>query len=244
MSNHPLLNIAIQAARRAGTIITRAMDRLEGVKVTPKGPKDFATEIDHKAEAEIISIIKKSYPDHSFLGEESGDQKGKDNDTIWIIDPLDGTTNFYHGFPHFCVSIAVMQKGRIEHGVIYDPLRQELFTASHGQGAKLNQYRLRVSNCLDLNNALIGAYFNCEAVQATRSTGSMALDMAYVAAGRLDGFWGTEANIWDIAAGCLLITEAGGLISSLNQNDNYLLSRELIATNPKLIDPLIKACHQ
>jgi myo-inositol-1(or 4)-monophosphatase len=154
MSNHPLLNVAVQAARRAGTIITRALDRLEGVKITPKGPKDFATEIDHKAENEIIAVIRKSYPDHSVWGEEFGEQKGKDTDTIWIIDPLDGTTNFYHGFPHFCVSIAVMQKGRVEHAVIYDPLRQELFTASHGQGAKLNQYRIRVSNCLELGVTL------------------------------------------------------------------------------------------
>ena len=244
MSNHPLLNIAVQAARRAGTIITRALDRLEGVKVTPKGPKDFATEVDHKAETEIIQMIKKSYPDHSILGEEFGEQIGKDNETVWIIDPLDGTTNFFHGFPHFCVSIAVMQKGRIEHGVIYDPLRQELFTASAGQGAKLNQYRLRVSNCLDLNSALIATEFSCPNAQSTRKSGSSALDLAYVAAGRLDGFWCEGHKPWDIAAGCLLITEAGGLISEPNGGTDYLKSGNLISTNPKLMDDFIKACRR
>ena len=250
MSNHPLLNVAVQAARKAGTIITRALDRLEGVKITPKGPKDFATEIDHKAEHEIIQIIRKAYPDHTILGEEFGEQKGKDSDTLWIIDPLDGTTNFYHGFPHFCVSIAVMQKGRIEHGVIYDPLRQELFTASAGQGAKLNQYRIRVSNCLELGSALISTEFHCPSVQSARNTGSAALDLAYVAAGRLDGFWDEGLNVWDIAAGCLLITEAGGLVqepkesNSKNNNTNYLKTGNLIATNPKLMSEFIKVCRR
>ncbi|HEV2614308.1 MAG TPA: inositol monophosphatase family protein [Gammaproteobacteria bacterium] len=244
MSNHPLLNIAVQAARRAGTVIIRALDRLEGVKVTPKGPKDFATEVDHKAETEIIQIIRKSYPDHSILGEEFGEQLGKDTDTLWIIDPLDGTTNFFHGFPHFCVSIAVMQKGRIEHGVIYDPLRQELFTASAGSGAKLNQYRLRVSNCLDLNSALVATSFPCPNVQSTRKSGSSALDLAYVAAGRLDGFWDEGLNAWDTAAGSLLITEAGGLISEPNGGTDYLKSGNLISTNPKLMDDFIKVCRR
>jgi myo-inositol-1(or 4)-monophosphatase len=243
MSNHPLLNVAVQAARKAGTVITRALDRLEGVKITPKGPKDFATEVDHKAETEIIQIIRKTYPDHSILGEEFGEQKGKD-DTLWIIDPLDGTTNFYHGFPHFCVSIAVMQKGRIEHAVIYDPLRQELFTASQGQGAKLNQYRLRVSNCLDLNSALISSGTPCKEAQATRNSGSLALDLAYVAAGRLDGYYSQGAKPWDIAAGCLLITEAGGLIQEPNGKADFLKSGDLVAANPKLINELIKACRQ
>jgi myo-inositol-1(or 4)-monophosphatase len=213
------------------------------VKITPKGPKDFATEIDHKAENEIIAVIRKSYPDHSVWGEEFGEQKGKDTDTIWIIDPLDGTTNFYHGFPHFCVSIAVMQKGRVEHAVIYDPLRQELFTASHGQGAKLNQYRIRVSNCLELGSALISTEFDCPTVQSTRNSGSAALDLAYVAAGRLDGFWDKGLNTWDIAAGCLLITEAGGLIQEPNGEQNYLKTGDLIATNPKLMDDFIKVCR-
>jgi len=247
MSNHPLLNVAVQAARKAGNIITRALDRLEGVKITPKGPKDFATEIDHKAEQEIIQIIRKAYPDHTILGEEFGEQKGKDSDTLWIIDPLDGTTNFYHGFPHFCVSIAVMQKGRIEHGVIYDPLRQELFTASAGQGAKLNQYRIRVSNCLELGSALISTEFHCPSVQSARNTGSAALDLAYVAAGRLDGFWDEGLNVWDIAAGCLLITEAGGLVqepNSKNNNTDYLKTGNLIATNPKLMSEFIKVCRR
>jgi myo-inositol-1(or 4)-monophosphatase len=244
MSNHPLLNIAVQAARRAGTIIIRAMDRLEGVKVTPKGPKDFATEVDHQAETEIIQIIKKAYPDHSILGEEFGEQKGKDSDTVWIIDPLDGTTNFFHGFPHFCISIAVMQKGRIEHGVVYDPLRQEWFTASLGQGAKLNKYRLRVSPCVDLNNALISTSFECKSVQSTRNSGSVALDLAYVAAGRLDGFWGEGVQIWDIAAGSLLITEAGGLVSEPNGSTEYLKSGNLIASNPKIMPEFIKVCRR
>ncbi|MDX2165223.1 MAG: inositol monophosphatase family protein [Gammaproteobacteria bacterium] len=242
MSNHPLLNVAIQAARKAGTIITRALDRLEGVKVTPKGPKDFATEIDHKAEAEIIQIIRKAHPEHSILGEEMGEQKGSD-DTLWIIDPLDGTTNFYHGFPHFCVSIAVIQKGRIEHAVIYDPLRQELFTASYGQGAKLNQYRIRVSNCISMTNALVAASAPCNAAFATRNMGSMALDLAYIAAGRLDGYYNMGAKPWDIAAGCLLVTEAGGLIQEPNGKADYLQSGNLVAANPKLMGELLKAYH-
>lgn len=243
MSNHPLLNVAIQAARKAGSIITRAVDRLEGVKITPKGPKDFATEIDHKAEATIIEIIHKTYPEHSILGEESGQLK-KADDTLWIIDPLDGTTNFYHGFPHFCVSIAILQKGRIEHAVIYDPIRQELFTASYGQGAKLNQYRIRVSQCLAVDNALISANTPCKAAFATRNSGSLALDLAYVASGRLDGYYNTGAKPWDIAAGCLLVTEAGGLIQEPNGESNHLTSGNLVAANPKLINELITACHQ
>ncbi len=243
MSNHPLLNVAIQAARKAGNIITRALDRLEGVKVTPKGPKDFATEIDHKAETEIIQIIRKAHPDHSILGEEMGEQKGSD-DTLWVIDPLDGTTNFYHGFPHFCVSIAVIQKGRVEHAVIYDPLRHELFTATHGQGAKLNQYRIRVSQCVAMENALVTANAPCKSAFATRNTGSLALDLAYVASGRLDGYYNLGAKPWDIAAGTLLVTEAGGLISDPYGKNDYLTSGNLVAANPKLMDELLKACHQ
>jgi myo-inositol-1(or 4)-monophosphatase len=253
---HPLLNIAIQAARKAGNIIIRAVDRLETVKISAKAQNDFVTDIDHQSEKTIIEIIKKSYPSHSILAEEKGFTQG-DEDYLWIIDPLDGTTNFIHGLPHFAVSIAVQYKDKIEHAVIYDPIRQELFTASRGQGAKLNQYRMRVSPCITLTNALLGTGFPYKNIDhldkylkefsgftrkasGIRRAGAAVLDLAYVAAGRLDGFWEYGLSKWDVAAGSLLITESGGLITEPDGGTNYLESGNIIAANPKLLVEMLE----
>src|SRR5215510_5781982 len=228
----PLLNIAISAARRAGDVIIRGLNRLHRLDVRAKGQNDFVTEIDTQAEAEIIEIVRKHYPDHAFLAEESG--KTGDSEFVWIIDPLDGTTNFMHGFPQFAVSIGVQRRGRMEHAVVYDPLRQELFTASRGDGAQLDGKRIRVSPHIGLERALIGTGFPfrqnlhwadsylamlkavMQSTAGIRRPGSAALDLAYVAAGRLDGFWEIGLSPWDTAAGILLITEAGGLVGTLN----------------------------
>lgn len=250
---HPIVNIAIRAARRAGDIIVRSLNRLESLDVTPKGPHDFVSEVDHQAEAEIIKIIHKAYPGHAVLAEESG--ASGDADVCWIIDPLDGTTNFLHGFPQFAVSIAVQHRGRLEHGVVYDPLRQELFTASRGGGAQLNERRIRVSKTKTLENALIGTGFPFREYRhlpaymeilkgvlretaGIRRPGSASLDLAYVGAGRLDGFWEFDLNAWDIAAGILIIQEAGGMITDASGGADCMKSGDVVAGNPR-IHPLL-----
>lgn len=249
---HPLINIAIMAARKAGSIIVRAVDRLESVKISPKANNSFVTDIDTLAEKTMTDMIHKAYPSHNILAEESGQQDRK-SDYTWIIDPLDGTTNFIHGLPHFAISIAIQYKNHIEHGVIYDPLRQELFSASRGQGAKLNQYRIRVSPCQQINQALLGTSFPHEdsistqpnlylkqfqslrqSAKGMRQTGSAVLDLAYVACARLDGFWTYGLQKWDIAAGSLLVTEAGGLLSEPNGKAQYLETGNILCANPKL----------
>src|SRR3990167_711470 len=224
---HPMLTIATQAARNAAKIILRNVDRLDRITVTSKGNKDFVTDVDRLVEEEIIRTIQKSYPDHAILAEESGKLAG--SDYCWIIDPIDGTTNFIHGFPQFSISIALKQKNQLEVGLVYDPLRNELFTAAHGRGAHLNDRRIRVSGVKNLKDALVGTGFpvrNLSSVKSylkmfeemleqssgLRRAGSAALDLAYVAAGRLDAFWESGLGIWDIAAGALLIQEAGGMI--------------------------------
>lgn len=255
-SQHPLVNIAVTAARKAGDIIIRALNRLETVKVSVKSQRNFVSEIDHLSEKTIIDIIHKAYPSHNILAEESGKTLKQDENYLWIIDPLDGTTNFIHGFPHFAVSIALQYKNKIEHGVIYDPVRQELFTASRGKGAKLGQYRIRVSQCQQLDFALLGmgsykehayksvdqylsAYAKIsEHAAGIRRSGSAALDLAYVAAGRLDGFWENSLGKWDIAAGSLLVKEAGGLISEPDGGDQYLESGNILCGNPKIFSHL------
>jgi myo-inositol-1(or 4)-monophosphatase len=251
----PLLNIAIRAARRAGEIIVRGMNRLHRLDVRMKGQNDFVTEIDMAAERDIIETIHKHYPNHAILGEETGSTG--DNEFVWIIDPLDGTTNFLHGFPQFAVSIAVQRRGRIEHGVVYDPLRQELFTASRGEGAQMDGRRIRVSGQLGLERALIGTGFpyrsNLHWLDAymamlkavTRQTagirraGSAALDLAYVAAGRLDGFWELGLAPWDTAAGSLLITEAGGMVGTITGAE-YQQRGHIVAGNPKVYPLLLE----
>lgn len=225
---HPMLNIAIRAARNAGSLIMRSLQHVEHLEVTTKGRNDYVSDVDHLVEQEIIHVIKKSYPDHAIMAEESGNTGT--NDTVWIIDPIDGTTNYLHGFPHYCVSIAVQVRGRIEHAVIYDPRRDELFTASRGEGAKLNDHRLRVTKRRELNGALVATGFPFKYPQHherylasfsavfphvadIRRAGSAALDLAYVAAGRLDGYWEIGLENWDLAAGLLLVEEAGGLVT-------------------------------
>ncbi len=244
-----MLNTAIRAARAAGDLILRSSDNIGHLKVDQKGKNDYASEVDRTAEREIINIIKTAYPDHGILAEESGVQEG--NDFVWVIDPLDGTTNFLHGFPQYAVSIALKHKGKIEVGVIYDPLRDELFSAKRGGGAMLNSRRLRVTNQTSLKGALIGtgfpfksnlhmdAYLAMFRTLATdsagiRRAGAAALDLAYVAAGRLDGFWEIGLMEWDMAAGILLIKEAGGVVTDFSFNDKYLESGNLIAASPKM----------
>jgi len=257
-TQHPLLNIAVTAARKAGNIIIRALDRLEAVKVSVKSQRNFVSEVDHQSEKIIIETIQKSYPTHCILAEESGYITNSDDKYLWIIDPLDGTTNFIHGFPHFAVSIAIQYKNKIEHGVIYDPVRQELFTASRGKGAKLGQYRIRVSQCSHFDYALLGTgsykddkhhtpenYLNAfakfsEKAAGIRRAGSAALDLAYIACGRLDGFWENGLGQWDIAAGSLLIKEAGGLISDPNGKDEYLTSGDIVCGNPKIYSKMLE----
>jgi myo-inositol-1(or 4)-monophosphatase len=252
---HPTLNIAVKAARRAGSIITRASEDIGSLTVNDKSYNDFVTEVDLASEKEIIRVLKASYPDHAFLGEETGLSHQADN--IWIIDPLDGTTNFLHGFPQYCISIALEEKGEITQAVIYDPNRNDLFTATKGQGAYLNQRRMRVSNKSKLKESILGTGFPFrdfqhlpvylkifeEVVRGTsgvRRPGSAALDLAYVAAGWFDGFFEINLSKWDIAAGGLLVTEAGGIVSDFSEKDGWLESGNIVATSPKIYDPLIK----
>lgn len=253
---HPFINIANAAARNAGKAILRGLERLDTIRVTAKGHKDFVTEIDKQAEKIIVDTIRKSYPHHAILAEESGISI-TEHDITWIIDPLDGTKNFIHGFPHFAVSIAIKNKDRIEHGLIYDPIRQETFTASRGAGAQLNNRRIRVSNRIYLQTALLGTGFPFRETQSVadylkvfseftiassgiRRAGSAALDLAYVAAGRLDGFWESGLSPWDIAAGVLLVKEAGGLIIDYQGTENYLTNGEIIAGPLKIVKEMLK----
>jgi myo-inositol-1(or 4)-monophosphatase len=252
----PLLNIAVRAARRAGDVIIRSLNRLDSLDISTKGRNDFVSDVDRTAEKEIIALIRKSHPDHAFLAEESGESGS--GPVVWIIDPLDGTTNFLHGFPTYCVSIACQVRGRLEVAVVFDPMRQEIFTAGRGTGAHLENHRLRVSKQKTLDGALIGTGFpyraNIEhldsymamlktvmqAAAGVRRPGSAALDLAYVAAGRTDGFWEIGLNAWDTAAGTLLIEEAGGRIGTLT-GEPYAQGGHVIAGNPKVFVALVEA---
>ena len=255
---HPMLNIAIKAARRAGSVILRYMDQLERLSIETKGRNDFVSEVDRDAETEIVRVILAAYPNHGILAEESGHQRG--DDYQWVIDPLDGTTNYLHGYPHFAVSIGLMHRARLEQAVVFDPLRNELFTASRGQGAQLNDRRMRVSRVANLKFALLGTGFPFRAEQhleiwintfrelltrtsGVRRAGSAALDLAHVACGRLDGFWEIGLSAWDIAAGSLLIEEAGGLIGDFAGGQDFLQTGNVVAGNPQVyakILPLIQ----
>lgn len=257
---HPMLNIAIRAARRAGNLISSAIDQVDRLDVTEKSSNDFVSQVDRQAEESIISVLREAYPGHDILAEESGDTTGNTggSEYQWIIDPLDGTTNFLHGFPQFAVSIGLKYKGRMEHAVIYDPTRQELFSASRGAGAKLNDRRIRVSSRKGLKGALLGTGFPFKQQQdldtylatfkalfpmtaGIRRPGSAALDLAYVAAGRLDGFWEIGLNPWDMAAGALLVQEAGGLVGDFSGDDDYLQTGNVVAGNPKVFKEILQA---
>ena len=251
----PLLNIAVRAARRAGEVIVRGLNRLHRLDVRAKGHNDFVTEIDTQAEFEIIEIVRKHYPDHVFLAEESG--RSGEGEFVWIIDPLDGTTNFMHGFPQFAVSIGVERRGRMEHAVVYDPLRQELFTASRGDGAQLDGKRIRVSNQIGLERSLVGTGFPfrsnlhwldnylamlkavTQVTAGIRRPGAASLDLAYVAAGRLDAFWELGLSAWDTAAGSLLITEAGGMVGTLTGGE-YKQQGHIVVGTPKVYAALLE----
>lgn len=265
---HPMLNIGIRAARAAGNVITRNMDRVDTLQIDEKGRNDFVSDVDRGADAEIINVLRKAYPDHSILSEESGLIGAADAEYQWIVDPLDGTTNFLHGYPYFSVSIALMHKNRIDKGIVYNPVSQELFTASRGDGAWLDSKRLRVSKTSQLESALLGTGFpyrtgqDLDFYQRTlrhyteksggiRRAGSAALDLAAVAAGRLDGVWLMGLNSWDVAAGALIIREAGGLVNDFGGGDSWMDSGDVLAGTPKVhhqmlqvMKPLIKSREQ
>ena len=251
-----MLSIAVRAARRAGSVINRAALAGGGLQVRSKRANDFVTEVDKAAEAAILEVVRKAYPAHAILAEESG--ASGEGEFRWVIDPLDGTTNFIHGFPQYCVSIGVEHKGALEHAVVYDPLRDELFTATKGRGAYLNDRRIRVSKCAKLGEALVGTGFPfkelaradlylrqlrkvMEKSSGVRRAGAAALDLAYVACGRLDAFWELGLSPWDMAAGTLLIQEAGGLVSDLHGDQTYLESGDVCAAAPKLFPALLEA---
>jgi myo-inositol-1(or 4)-monophosphatase len=257
---HPMLNTAVKAARRAGAIINRGSLDVDRLTVRTKRANDFVSEVDQMAEQAIIQTLLEAYPRHAILAEESGSSPGADGDTEyqWIIDPLDGTTNFLHGVPQYAVSIALLHRGQLSQAVIYDPVRNDLFTASRGRGAFLNERRIRVTRRDKLQDALVGtgfpfrdfthldAYMGMfrDLVQKTaglRRPGSAALDLAWVAAGRMDGFFEIGLNAWDIAAGCLLIMEAGGLVSDFAGNENFLQNGHVVAGNPKVFVQLLQA---
>jgi len=257
---HPMLNVAVKAARRAGTIINRASLSNDGYQVTRKQHNDFVTEVDQAAEAAIIDTLKTAYPEHGFLAEETGEQAAANpgqTQYTWIIDPLDGTTNFIHGFPQYAISIALQVDGVITQAVVYDPNRDELFTATKGGGAYLNNKRLRVAGRTKMADCLIATGFPYRADQdvdtyikmfkdmttqcaGLRRPGAASLDLAYVAAGRVDGFFEQGLSPWDMAAGVLLITEAGGLVGNYAGEEGYLKSGEIMAANPKIFGQMVQ----
>jgi myo-inositol-1(or 4)-monophosphatase len=252
---HPMLNTAVKAARRAANIINRASDNLDALTVRHKSLNDLVSEVDRAAEDAIVNVLKNAYPSHAILAEESG--ASGDSEFVWVIDPLDGTTNFLHGFPVYCVSIALMHKGILTHGVVYDPVRNDLFTASRGVGAFLNDRRIRVSKRDKLIDCLIGTGFPFRMFEHTdayvgmmrdfmtgtagiRRPGAAALDLANVATGRLDGFWEIGLSPWDMAAGALLVQEAGGLVGDLQGNEGFLDKGCIVAANPKIFPQMLQ----
>ena len=253
-----MLTTAVKAARRAGNVITRGARDLDLLTVTVKGPKDFVSEVDRAAEAAIVETLHAAYPDHGIFAEEgTARDRNRDAEYVWIIDPLDGTTNFLHGFPQYCVSIALAHKGTITQGVIYDPIRNDLFTASRGRGAYLNDRRIRVSRRQHLRECLVGTGFPfrdgsfldtylammrsmIQQAAGIRRPGAAALDLAYVAAGYYDGFFEIGLNAWDVAAGSLLILEAGGLIGDLAGEGDYVYGGQVVAGNPRIFAQMVK----
>ena len=253
---NPVLTIAKRAALSAGRILLRHFDHLERLNVTAKQRNDFVSEADIQAERDIIQILRKTYPNHGILAEESGEQPGQD-EYQWVIDPLDGTTNFLHGIPHFAISIAFRHKNRLEAALVYDPIRQEMFTASRGGSAQLNDRRMRVSGINSLENALLGTGFpfrhprlrpaylgmfgalfdKCAEI---RRAGAASLDLAYVATGRLDAYWEIGLKAWDIAGGALLVQEAGGLVSDFGGGNDFMKTGNIVAGNPKVFKALLQ----
>ena len=253
---HPMLTNAVKAARRAGTIINRASQDVGSIKVHSKNYNDFVSEVDHASERAIIETLQEVYPDHGFLGEESGHDR-TDAEHVWIIAPLDGTTNFLHGFEQYSVSIALMSRGQLEQAVVYDPSRNDLFTATRGRGAFLNDKRIRVSNRAKLQSAMIGTGFPfrdfkhldtylgmfkdmIKNTAGLRRPGSAALDLAYVAAGWFDGFWEIVLSKWDIAAGALLVQEAGGIVGDFEGNETWIDTGNIVAGNPKVFAQMLQ----
>ena len=252
-----MLNVAIKAARAAGALINRAALDVEAVRISQKQINDFVTEVDHASEKAVIETLLGAYPGHGILAEESGQEYGaKDSEFVWIIDPLDGTTNFIHGFPAYCVSIALAVRGKVEQAVVYDPSRNDLFTATKGRGAYMNERRIRVSKRTRLTECLIGTgfpfrpgddmptYLNMMSTVMQRSagvrqSGTAALDLAYTAAGFTDGFFHSGLQIWDVAAGALLVTEAGGLVGNFTGEADFLEERECLAASPRLYAQLV-----
>ncbi|MGB0938592.1 MAG: inositol-1-monophosphatase [Colwellia sp.] len=254
---HPMLNIAVRAARNAGKVIVRSIEQLDKVEIESKGSNDFVTSVDRSAEEAIIETIRKSYPDHTIICEESGVLKGADDNVQWIVDPLDGSANFIKGIPHFAVSIAIKVKGKLDQAVVFDPIRGELFSASRGKGAQLNNTRLRVSNQKSLAGTVLATGFPFKHKQHSkaymamfsslfeqssdlRRAGSAALDLAYVAAGRVDGFFEIGLKPWDTAAGELLIIEAGGLVTDFTGGHNHSQSGNIVAGNTRLLKEVLK----
>jgi myo-inositol-1(or 4)-monophosphatase len=255
---HPMLNTAVTAARRAGALINRASFDIGKLTITSKRPRDFVSEVDRAAEEEIIRILRKAYPDHAILAEESGAHaapKGE-SEYQWIIDPLDGTTNFLHGLPQYCVSIGLLHRGIPSQAVVFDPTRNELFTASRGRGAFLNDTRIRCSKTIKLGDALIGTGFPFRELKhlkvyiamfeemtrqcaGVRRPGSAALDLCYVGCGRYDGFWEIGLSPWDMAAGALIVRESGALIGDLDGGEDYLASGRVLAGTPKIYAQMI-----
>ncbi|MFV1992301.1 MAG: inositol monophosphatase family protein [Acidiferrobacterales bacterium] len=256
---HPLLNTAIKAARKAGTVILRHADHLDRLSIETKGRNDFVSEVDRLAETEIIQTIRNAYPDHAILAEESGEQAG--SQYKWIIDPLDGTTNFLHGYPQYAVSIAVSHDGKLDQAVVFDPLRNEMFIASRGKGAQLNDRKIRVSKTVEMEAALLGTGFPFKEfdkldiwietfrqllpmTSGVRRAGSAALDLAHLASGRLDGFWEFGLKPWDMAAGCLLIQEAGGIVTDIDGTDRYLETGNIVAGTVKIYEAMLKILNE
>jgi myo-inositol-1(or 4)-monophosphatase len=251
-----MANMALRAARQAGQIMTRAMDRIDLLQVEEKARNDLVSNVDREAELAIREVLLKAYPEHGILGEEHG-ETNPDAEHVWVVDPLDGTTNYLQGIPHFCISIACMRGRQIEHAVVVDPLRNEEFVASRGYGAQLNGKRIRVSRTERLPDAVVGTGIPPKAIarhlepymamlhdfvgtcRAIRRSGSAALDLAYVAAGRLDGFWELALSPWDIAAGTLLVREAGGFVGDLSGGDAFMRHGNIVAANPKCFKAMV-----
>ena len=258
---HPMLNIAIRAARAGGRVLTQSMNRIETIRVESKGKNDFVSEVDRATEAEIVNTLQRSYPDHRFICEENGEIGPSDAEFEWYIDPLDGTRNFLHGYPAYCVSIAVAKEKRLDQAVIYNPVSQELFTGSRGAGATLDGKRIRVANLNGLEHAMLSSGYandgksDFEAYLKTLATftsqasgirrqGSAALDLAYVAAGRLDGYWQFGLKKWDIAAGALILREAGGLVGDMTGDEHWFESGNVVAASPKVFNAMIRTFRE